>query len=171
MNAVNPGRRAALIGQSLMLLVLYLFLYFPIFYIMYLSFVNNTVWPFPPEYTLEHYLNLLSLDNFHQGLANSLTIGIGTGLVSTFFATTAAMGLLKYQSRWRGALIVFYLSPLFVAHVLIGISSLMFNKAILGLPGNLMSAIIANSTYATAFAFLVVLGSVFKLTFRPLFTS
>ncbi len=166
MNAVNPGRRAALIGQGFMLIVLYLFLYFPIFYIMYLSFVNNTVWPFPPEYTLEHYLNLLGLDDFHQGLVNSLTIGIGTGLVSTFFATTAAMGLLKYRSRWRGILIVFYLSPLFVAHVLIGISSLMFNKAVLGLPSNLLSAIIANSTYATAFAFLVVLAQLARYDWR-----
>ena len=35
-------------GQTVLLLVLYLFLYFPIFYIGYLSITENTVWPFPP---------------------------------------------------------------------------------------------------------------------------
>ncbi len=166
MNAVNPGRKLALAGQALLLILLYLFLYFPIFYIMYLSFVENTVWPFPPEYTLEHYINLLTLDNFHQGLVNSLIIGIGTGLLSTLFATMAAIGLLKYQSRWRGLLMIFYLAPLFVAHILIGISSLIFNKAILGLPGNLLSAIIANATYATAFAFLVIVAQLARYDWR-----
>lgn len=166
MNAVNPGRRLSLLIQSLLLIFLYLFLYFPIFYVIYLSFVNNTVWPFPPEYTLDHYAKLLTLANFHQGLANSLIIGVSTGVLSTIFGTMAAMGLLKYQTRWRGLLAVFYLSPLFVAHILIGVSSLIFNKAVLGLPGNLLSAILANSTYATAFAFLVIVAQLARYDWR-----
>ncbi len=166
MNAVNPSRRLSFSVQAALLLFLYIFLYFPIFYVIYLSFVDNTVWPFPPEYTLRHYANLLTLANFHQGLVNSLIIGVGTGLVSTIFATMASMGLLKYKTRWRGLLAVFFLSPLFVAHILIGVSSLIFNKAVLGLPGNLVSTILANSTYATAFAFLVIVAQLARYDWR-----
>jgi ABC-type spermidine/putrescine transport system permease subunit II len=53
---------------------------------------------------------------------------------------------LDHQRRRRGVPIGFYMAPLFVAQVLIGISTLMFNRNVLGLPGNLPSAILANTT-------------------------
>ena len=134
MAAVNPGERIVIAGQSLLLGLLYLFLYFPIFYIVYLSFMENSVWPFPPSFTWEWYGRLQIMSDFHVGLGNSLLIGLGTGGLSTLFATLAAIGLLKYRSRWRGLLMVVYLAPIFVAHILIGISTLMFNRGVLGLP-------------------------------------
>ena len=51
MAAVNPSARFVITGQTAMLLALYLFLYFPIFYIGYLSIMENNVWPFPPVFT------------------------------------------------------------------------------------------------------------------------
>ena len=50
------------------------------------------------------------------------------------FATTAAIGILRYPVRRRGLMIGVYLAPLFVAQVLIGISTLMFNRNVLGIP-------------------------------------
>ena len=111
--------------QSVMLLLLYAFLYFPIFYIIYRSFMENSVWPFPPVFTGEHYETLGIMSDFHEGLWNSVLIGLGTGLLSTLLAGLAVVGLLKYPSRLRGTMAVLYLAPLFVAHVLIGISTLM----------------------------------------------
>ncbi len=46
MAAVSPGEKAVVATQSSLLLFLYLFLYLPIFFIIYVSFVDNTVWPF-----------------------------------------------------------------------------------------------------------------------------
>ena len=43
-----------------------------------------------------------------------------------------------------------YLAPLFVAQVLIGISTLMFNRNVLGIPGNLESAIVAKTHMCTS---------------------
>lgn len=160
------GEKSLILGQSLLLLILYGFLYLPIFYIIYLSFMENSVWPFPPVFTGEWYLNLTEMSDFHAGLWNSFLIGLGTALVSCTFATTAAIGLLKYRLRGRGLLLVLYLSPLFVAHVLIGISTLMFNRGVLGLPGNLLSTIVANSTYCVAFAFLVLLAQLVRYDWR-----
>jgi spermidine/putrescine transport system permease protein len=152
--------------QILLLGALYLFLYGPIFYIVYVSFQANSVWPFPPEFTVAHYLNLLQEDDYHTGLANSLIIGIGTGAISSLFATMAAVAILKYRVNSRGLIAGLFLAPLFIAHVLIGIASLMFNKTLLGLPGNVYSAILANSTYATAFAFLVVIAQLARYDWR-----
>ena len=158
MAAVNPRERAVVVTQSVLLAFLYFFLYFPIFFIIYVSFVYNTVWPFPPEFTWEWYQRLWIMSDFHLGFLNSLLIGIGTGVLASIFAASAAIGLLKYKSRLRGLFIVLYLSPLFVAGILIGISSLMFHRNILGLPGNLISAILSNTPPALSFAFLVILA-------------
>ena len=154
------GLQAALLGA------LYVFLYGPIFYVAYVSFQANSVWPFPPEPTLDHYVSLWEQTDYHDGLVNSLAIAGGTGALASLFATMAAMAVLKYRVPGRGLIAALYLAPLFIAHVLIGISSLMFNKTILGLPGNIGSAILANSTYATAFAFLVVIAQLARYDWR-----
>ena len=152
--------------QILLLGALYLFLYGPILYIVYVSIQANSVWPFPPEFTADHYRSLWREDDYHTGLANSLIIGIGTGVISSLFATMAAMAVLKYRVNGRGLIAGLFLAPLFIAHVLIGISSLLFNKTLLGLPGNVFSAVLANSTYATAFAFLVVIAQLARYDWR-----
>lgn len=162
MKAVELGFSA----QVLLLVLLYVFLYAPIFYIIYVSFQADSIWPFPPDFTLEHYLSLAHNSDYSAGFRNSLFIGVGTGAVSALFATMAAVAVLKYRAKGKGLVVGLFLAPLFIAHVLIGISSLMFNKMLLGLPGNLFSAILANSTYATAFAFLVVVAQLARHDWR-----
>ena len=93
-------------------------------------------------------------------------IGLGTGVLSALLATAGAIGILRYRVRRRGWLVGFYVAPLFVAQVLIGISTLMFNRNVLGLPGNIPSAILANATYGLAFAFLVILAQLVRYDWR-----
>ena len=163
---MGDRRRTSFFLQALLLAFLYLFLYFPIFYIGYVSFVENTTWPFPPLYTLEWYSRLAIMSDFHEGLLNSLLIGLGTGTLAALFATAGAMALLRYPVRRKALVALLYLGPLFVAEVLIGISTLMFNRNVLGLPGNLFSAILSNTTHALAFAFLVVLSQLVRYDWR-----
>ena len=160
------SRQIGIGTQALLLAGLYFFLYAPILYIIYVSFQANSIWPFPPEGTLAHYANLWARTDYHAGLWNSLAIGTGTGAVAALFSTLAAMAILKYRATGRGLIVGLFLSPLFIAHILIGISSLMFNRTILDLPGNVTAAILANSTYATAFAFLVVLAQLARYDWR-----
>jgi ABC-type spermidine/putrescine transport system permease subunit II len=42
----------------------------------------------------------------------------------------------------------------------------MFNRGVLGLPGNLLSAILANGTYCISFAFLVILAQLVRYDWR-----
>ena len=152
--------------QALFLVGLYIFLYGPILSIMYISVQVDSVWPFPPQFTSEHFASLWAGREYHSGFLNSLIIGIGTGLISTLFATLAVLAILKYRCRGSGFLIGLFLAPLFIAHILIGISSLLFTRMVLNLSGNIFSAILANSTYATAFAFLVVLAQLARYDWR-----
>ncbi len=166
MAAVDPGERRGIALQTALLLFLYIFLYFPIFYIAYVSLTENSVWPFPPDFTWQWYERLQIMSDFHVGLWNSLLIGSGTAALSALFATAGAIGVLRYPVRRRYLVSLVYLSPLFVAQVLIGISTLMFNRNVLGVPGNIESAIVANTTYSVSFAFLVILAQLVRYDWR-----
>lgn len=144
------------------LCLLYAFLYAPVCFVIYASFSEDIVWPFPPRMTLQAYDDLLANTLYADALVNSLKIGIGSGLLSTLIATAAVIGLLRFPSRHRLLAAIVFLSPLFVAELLIGISSLAFNARILDLPGNLYSAIAANAVEGVAFAFLIILSQLVR---------
>lgn len=144
------------------LCLLYVFLYSPIAYVVYASFSKDIVWPFPPDFTLEAYFNVFDNSLFRDAFINSLKIGVGSGILSTGIATAAVIGLLRYPTRMRTALFIVFLSPLFVAELLIGISSLAFNARVLGLSGNIFSAIAANAVEGVAFSFLIILSQLVR---------
>lgn len=161
----SVGDRAELLRRLVMsglLVLLYVFLYAPIAYVIYASFSQDIVWPFPPSFTTDAYVELFDNSLYSDALGNSLLIGLGSGLLSTLLATAGVIGVLRFPSRRRALVLIAFLAPLFVAELLIGISSLAFNARVLGLPGNLASAIAANAVEGTAFAFLIVLAQLVR---------
>jgi ABC-type spermidine/putrescine transport system permease subunit II len=157
--ASSDIRRLAAIA---LLVLLYVFLYAPILYVIYTSFAEDIVWPFPPSFTLQAYRDVVDSSLYIDGLRNSVIIGLGSAILSTLLATGGAIGLLRYPARRRTLAMLVFLAPLFVAELLIGISTLAFNARVLNLPGNLYSAIAANALEGTAFAFLVILAQLVR---------
>jgi ABC-type spermidine/putrescine transport system permease subunit II len=162
MSLSDGGQGLRRLGAALLLIFLYVFLYAPIGYVIYASFSQDIVWPFPPSFTTDAYAELFSNSLYTDALANSLLIGLGSGVLSTILATAGVIGVLRFPSRHRVLVLIAFLAPLFVAELLIGISSLAFNARVLGLPGNLVSAIAANAVEGTAFAFLIVLAQLVR---------
>lgn len=149
-----------------MLICLYIFLYFPIFYIIYLSLSSNSVWPFPPDLTAKWYERLWIMSDFHKGLLNSLIIGAGTGVLSMVLAMMGAWGLMKYRFRYKVVFMLLYILPLFIAHLLIGVSTLMFNRNVLHIEANIVSAIVANTTYGISFGFLLIMAQLVRYNWK-----
>jgi len=160
------GDRLTKAVTGLLLALLYVFLYAPIGYIIYASFSSNAVWPFPLDFTTEAYAKLTISSDYHEALWNSLILALGSAALATLFATMGAIAILKYPSRRRGLVTLGYVSPLFIAELLVGMASLIFNKSVLGLPGNLGSAILANAAHGTAFGFLIVLAQLVRYDWR-----
>lgn len=160
------GDGAAKLGGAALLVSLYVFLYAPIAYVIWTSFQSDLNWPFPPKWTLKHYAALLADNTYQSGLWNSLTLGFGSAVISTLFATLGSIAILKYRSRWRALIAIVYLAPLFVADLLVGISNLLFNRQILNLPGNMGSAMIGNAVHCTSFAFLIMLAQLARYDWR-----
>ena len=149
-------------SMSLGLAALYVFLYAPILYVIYTSFAADIVWPFPPSFTLSGYDDLFASSLYGEALANSLTLAAGSAALSTVLAGAGAIGVLRYRSRRRGLVLFLFIAPLFVADLLIGISVLAFNARVLGLPGNLFSAMAANAVQGTSFGFLIILAQLVR---------
>jgi ABC-type spermidine/putrescine transport system permease subunit II len=163
MSAVSGPRVAVSpLVTGLLLILLYVFLYAPIFYVIYTSFAADIVWPFPPSFTLQAYVDLFDSSLYGGAMQNSLIIGFGSAALSTVLATAAGIGLLRHRSRRRAAAMLVLLAPLFVADLLIGISTLAFNARVLGLSGNIYSAIAGNAIQGTSFGLLIILSQLVR---------
>lgn len=166
MGSSARGDLLARLGGGALLATLYLFLYAPIAFVIYTSFQKDLIWPFPPHWTLQHFTALGADRTYGEGLRNSILLGLGSAVLSTVFATLGSISILKYHSRWRALMAVIYLSPLFVADLLVGISNLLFNRQVLNLPGNIGSAVIGNAVHCTSFAFLIMLAQLVRYDWR-----
>jgi len=149
-----------------MLVVLYVFLFAPVLYIVYASFARDTMWPFPWHFTVEGYADLAGARAYRQSLVNSLWLATSAALLSMVFAAMGGIAVLKYRHRWRVGVAIALVSPMFVAELLIGISTLIFNRKVLGLPGNMGSAIVANAVHGMAFGFLIMLAQLVRYDWR-----
>jgi ABC-type spermidine/putrescine transport system permease subunit II len=166
MAALRLDRRLPPAAFGAMLAALYAFLFAPVAYLVYTSFASNTTWPFPWKPTLHAYVQLASLRAYQEALWNSLLIGFATAVLSMILATMGSIAVLKYRHRWRGLVSLILVSPMFVAELLIGISTLIFNRKVLGLPGNVPSAVIANAVHGVSFGFLIMLAQLVRYDWR-----
>lgn len=144
----------------------YIFLYVPILHITQASFSKDIVWPYPIKFTTAAYTKLFEGKIYHDALWNSLKLGLGTAVLSTVLATLAVFSVLKYRSRWKGVILFLFVAPLFVADVLLGISTLILNGLFLEIPGNLVSAVLANTVRAFTYAMLIIATQLYRYNWK-----
>src|SRR5262249_1688889 len=94
--------RGTVVVMGALLVGLYVFLYAPIFYVIYTSFAADIVWPFPPAFSVSSYDDLFASSLYGEALRNSFVLGIGSALLSTVLATGGAIGVRPHRARWRG---------------------------------------------------------------------
>lgn len=151
---------------AVVLVLAYVFLYVPILHVTIASFSEDIVWPYPIDFTWDAYKSLFQSSIYHEALLNSLFLGFGTAVISTGLAMIAVLGILKYRSRYKGVILFLFVAPLFVADVLLGISTLILNGLFLEIPGNIWSAILANSVRAFTYAMLIIATQLFRYNWK-----
>lgn len=148
------------------LILTYIFLYVPILHITLASFSKDIVWPYPIRFTWDAYSSLLQSSIYQEAFLNSLILGLGAAVISTVMGTLAVLSLLKYRSRYKTLILVMMVAPLFVADVLLGISTQVLNGLFLHIPGNLWSAILANSVRGFTYATLIIATQLFRYNWK-----
>ncbi|WP_417721574.1 ABC transporter permease [Salipiger sp.] len=146
--------------------VVYVFLYLPIVHIGLSSIAKNHTFPYPPRLTGKAFADLFGNQLYQRALGNSILLGFGSALVTVTMTTMATIGVIRFAGRRARYFVVLFVAPLFVAEVLVGISSLVFSGLFLGLPGNLGSAILANSVHCFSYALLIIATQLFRYDWR-----
>jgi ABC-type spermidine/putrescine transport system permease subunit II len=93
-----------------------------------------------------------------RALQNSTIIGLGTAFIVMILSTVAAWGLTQYQFKYKSAFLAFFLLPIVIPNVVLGISGLIFLVQV-GIPRELLSAIPFTTIYAASFGLLVNLAT------------
>lgn len=135
----------------------YLFLYLPVFLLMFFSFNKSSAGSLPfTGFTLKWYQDLFADRLVIDAFWNSLRVAVLTSLVSTVIGTIAAFPMARLSFRFKEALRILFILPIMVPGLLIGISLLIFFASWLDLRLSLATVVLGHVVFTTPFVLLVV---------------
>jgi putative spermidine/putrescine transport system permease protein len=124
--------------------LLYLFLLAPIIIVLLISVDTQSTMSFPPQgFSLQWYSVIWENDAFTNGFKVSFLVGLGVALVATLIGVPASMALTRYTFPGRSAMSAFFLSPLLVPAIVLGLALLLVLEPF-GLTGTYQGLIIAH---------------------------
>jgi putative spermidine/putrescine transport system permease protein len=108
----------------------------PLAVIFLASFSPTPLVVFPPKgFSLEWYANIFSSSSgFLEGFFSSLRVGLIATAVDVVLAVAASLCVSRYRFRFRGALVVFFTSPMYVPSITFAFVLLQCFSALGGTP-------------------------------------
>ena len=142
---------------------IFLFLLFPSLVIVPLSFNAEQFFTFTPEmlaldpsgYSLRHYKDFFTNDDWQMALINSLRIAPLATFLALALGTLAAIGLSQPQVPLRGLIMAILISPMIVP-LIISAAGMYFFYARLGLQGTYMGVVLAHTALGIPFVIITV---------------
>jgi spermidine/putrescine transport system permease protein len=116
--------------QVIFSIVMYLFMYLPIFVLTLYSFNQSAYSATWEGFTLEWYGKLFSDRRILSAFQNSLTIAFSAVLISALFGTLLAVGLSRYKFRGKNLFVGISYLPLIVPDIAIAVATLVFLAAV-----------------------------------------
>lgn len=142
---------------------IFVFLITPIIVVMPLSFNAEDFFTFTPEmlafdpegYSLKHYRDFFTSDDWQQALRNSLLIAPVATLLAVSFGTLAAIGLSQPHVPYRQAIMAILISPMIVP-LIISAAGMYFFYSRIGLQGTYMGVVLAHAALGIPFVIITV---------------
>ena len=143
--------------------LIFMFLIIPILIIIPLSFNAQDFFTFTPEmlrldpegFSLKHYRDFLSNDDWQRPLRNSFMIAPMATLLSVSFGTLAAIGLSQRHVPFRGAIMAILISPMIVP-LIISAAGMFFFYSRIGLQGTYWGVVLAHAALGIPFVIITV---------------
>lgn len=156
--------KSSLIFKIYIILVL-VFLFMPIFIIILFSFNDANNLSFPMNgLSLRWYIELINNRQFINSLRNSVLVAFFTSLISVALGTLASFALNKYKFKLKNVLSMFYIVPMTLPGLILGISLLTF-LTFLRLRLSLITVSIGHIVFCTTFVLLIMNSRLEKLDF------
>ncbi len=142
---------------------IFFFLITPIVVVMPLSFNAQDFFTFTPEmlrfdpagYSLKHYRDFFTNDDWQNALWNSVTIAPVATILSVSFGTLAAIGLSSEHVPFRRAIMAILISPMIVP-LIISAAGMYFFYSRLGLQGTYWGVVLAHAALGIPFVIITV---------------
>lgn len=139
------------------------FLITPILVVMPLSFNAENFFTFTPEmlrfdpagYSLKHYRDFFTNDDWQQALKNSVMIAPVATFLSVSFGTLAAIGLSSEHVPFRRAIMAILISPMIVP-LIISAAGMYFFYSRIGLQGTYLGVVLAHAALGIPFVIITV---------------
>ncbi len=123
------------------------------------SFSDTAYLTFPPQgFTLRWYGTFLASEQFTSALQTSVLLALVATAISLVVGTLAAFSLSRHPFRFRDAIVAFFLSPLVVPMIVIGIALLQF-FARMGVPRSFELLLLGHLLICTPFIVRMVLSA------------
>ncbi|KAE9632218.1 ABC transporter permease [Parasedimentitalea maritima] len=143
--------------------VIFVFLITPILVVMPLSFNSQDFFTFTPEmlrfdpagFSLKHYQDFFSNQDWQNALWNSVKIAPMATLLSVTFGTLAAIGLSQPHVPFRRAIMAVLISPMIVP-LIISAAGMYFFYSRIGLQGTYMGVVMAHAVLGIPFVIITV---------------
>jgi putative spermidine/putrescine transport system permease protein len=135
------------------------FLVMPIIAILPLAFTSSVFLTYPiGDYSLRWFMELAAADSWRLSIMNSLIIGLGATLLSTFLGTLAALGMRSEALPMANLLRTVFLLPMVVPAVVLGVGMQMLFVTF-GLASTYIGVIVAHTVLCVPFVIVSVSAS------------
>ncbi|MDG1456870.1 MAG: ABC transporter permease, partial [Pseudoprimorskyibacter sp.] len=142
---------------------IFIFLITPIIVVMPLSFNAQDFFTFTPEmlrfdpagYSLKHYQDFFSSNDWQQALWNSVRIAPAATLLSVSFGTLPAIGLSQPHVPFRRVIMAILISPMIVP-LIISAAGMYFFYSRIGLQGTYLGVVLAHAALGIPFVIITV---------------
>jgi len=147
------------LGTNVYLVIFFAYMFLPLIFMMMAAFNSPTIpTAFPiRELTLDWFGALLGNTQLWAAALNSVIIGVGVICLTVPLGLAGALVLTRLHSRARTVIYAILVSPLLTPGIILGISTLVFWNSF-GVPGGLFLAIVAQSSFISAFAMLLFMA-------------
>ena len=142
-------------GLGLNMAAALVFLYLPIVLLVLLSFNQNKVATLWTGFTAHWYTVVFDNPNILRATKNSGLVAVTATVVSTLFATMAALAMAGRSFKLQGVISGMLGLPLLVPEIVTAVASLLFFLA-LGMDLGLNTVVIAHIVFCIPFAYMLI---------------
>jgi putative spermidine/putrescine transport system permease protein len=159
----STGQRVWYYSFRVICALIFLYLIFPILVIIPLSFNVEDFFTFTPgmlrldpdAYSLKHYRDFFTSNDWQAALWNSVRIAPVATLLSVVLGTVAAIGLSQPHVPFRRAIMAILISPMIVP-LIISAAGMYFFYSRLGLQGTYWGVVLAHAALGIPFVIITV---------------
>lgn len=147
---------------TLYLIAFFAYLFLPLLFMGAVAFNASTIPQVTPweGFTLNWFVVLAKDGQMWSSLINSIIVGLAVVAISVPIGLAAALILTRLQGKSANFAYAIFVSPILTPGIMLGIATFLFWDRVFAISGGLWTAIMAQSTFITAYCMLLIMARI-----------